>query len=275
MFGLEISLSLILLVVAITFLSSALQGMAGFGSAMFLINSLVLFGDLELAQAIPISIVASGAQNLLGYFKLKSELEIAECVKPALIRFVWIPIGAALLWYGSGHLDRGLIKQILGCFLLAIVAAQIILKPSPQEKLTEKWTWIAFSLSGFLLGSVGMCGPPMVLWVMSHKWSPAKSRGFLFTMFLTGIVPHAFIYWWLFPESFNTYAVIGLMSLPAIFAGAWLGISFGNLLPKEKIRFVMFALLITMGVANIFLPIIKKNFVTATERATAQVLLTK
>ena len=73
--------------------------------------------------------------------------------------------------------------------LVVLTIATMAIRPRPRQNLHPIWAWIAFPLSGFLQGLVGMGGPAMVFWVQAHDWGTRKSRAFLFSMYLISIVP--------------------------------------------------------------------------------------
>ncbi len=242
-------ITLYLTVGAILFAASTVQGTVGFAAGLFGIPLLVLFGGVETPEAIMTMLLASLIQNLGGVFKLWREIDFREMIGPILIRLFFIPLGVlALRW--AVTLPPQNVKAILGGVLLMLVLLQWFFAPTHAMKLHAVWSWVAFSASGFLVGFCGMGGPPMVLWVMAQPWSSAKSRAFLFTMFLSSLVPHVLLLNYTFGKQIGNAGIVALISTPWIIAGTWLGLYLGSHLPKRRLRpLVYVVLIITAAVA--------------------------
>lgn len=251
----DLTISQYLTIGTVLLLGSMLQGIVGFASGLFSIPLLLLLNveGLELRHAIAINLVASAVQSLLGAWKLNDAIAWRTTVRPIAIRFVALPAGAMLLWL-AGDWDRTLVKQTIGVILLAVVAAQALWRVEPREKLHAAWEWFAFSLSGLMAGFCGMGGPPMVLWVLAHRWDAARSRAFLFYLFIGGIVPQATVMLWLFGWPLLQTFGVGLLLTPFSATGALCGLAIGNRLPVARLRMLTFVVLVMIAVSSIVSP---------------------
>lgn len=254
-------ISLYFTVGGILFAASALQGTVGFAAGLMGIPLLVMLGGAAMPEAVMTMLLASLIQNLGGVFKLWREVDFRETVGPILIRLLFIPLGVlALQW--AVTLPPQHVKAILGVVLLLLVLLQWFFAPTQAMRLHPLWSWAAFIASGFLVGFCGMGGPPMVLWVMAQPWSSEKSRAFLFTMFLSSLVPHVLLLYYTFGEKIGNAGMVTLISTPWIIAGTWLGLYVGSHLRKSRLRPLVYVVLIVTAAAAIaspFLPFVDSH----------------
>jgi uncharacterized membrane protein YfcA len=237
---------------AIMFASSVLQGMVGFASGLFGIPLLLMTG-FSLPQSVTIILLAAVVQTVAGSYQLRREIDFRRVLRPALIRLAALPLGVSALWVFSS-LDRQSIKPVIGVLLLVILIVQWIWPMRPAAEPKPAWEWIAFSLSGFLLGFCGMGGPPMALWVMAHDWSAARSRAFLFFVLMTGMIPQSLLLLYLFGDEVVQAAFLGLLGIPLVMAGTTLGLVLGARLPKARWRRVTYVVLTVIALSAIVSP---------------------
>jgi len=247
-----LTISQYLLVSLILFLSSVVQGSVGFAAGLFGIPLLMLTG-ISLPDAVAISIVASAAQNLVAAWQLRREIDFGLALRPSLIRLATLPLGAWILSLLAPD-SKDLASQVVGVVVLAIVGVQSALRVQPQEKLHPAWEWIAFSVGGLLLGLCGMGGPPMVLWVMAHNWPMNRARAFLYFLFVTGMPPQALVMWLLFGNEILGAMLLGLVTLPAILAGLYLGLWLGRLMSDRVLRGLSWGMLVLIAISAIVMP---------------------
>lgn len=241
-----------LLVAAILLASSVLQGAVGFASGLFGIPLLMLTG-IALPEAVAISLVASAVQNGTAAWQLRREIDYRGALRPMLIRFATLPLGAlALWWLGSESKDTA--SQLVGVVVLGIVAAQWLLGTTPQQRLHPAWEWLTFSLAGFLLGLCGMGGPPMALWVLAHDWPMNRARAFLYYLFVTGLPLQALLLWVFFGRDILWAMLLGLAAVPVLFAGIYAGLALSRLIPERILRAAATTVLVLIAVSAIALP---------------------
>ena len=167
------SLPLILILCLGVFIQSA----AGFAAGLTIIPALLWFGySIPAAQCA--LLVASIPQNIWGVWSFRDSISAKDVTWPAVGRLVFFPAGIAVV-YQLEMLDTQTIRQIVGGLLIVLTLSISWFRPKPKYHLHPIWAWIAFPLSGFMQGVVGMGGPATVFWVQAHDWGTRRSRGFL------------------------------------------------------------------------------------------------
>jgi uncharacterized protein len=243
------------LVSLILFASSVVQGAVGFASGLFGIPLLMLTG-ITLPDAVAISLVAAAVQNIVATWQLRSQIDYRATLRPTLIRFAFLPLGIwALHLVGEGNKD--LANQIVGLVIVGIIILQLATNVQPQPRLHVAWEWLAFSAGGFLLGLCGMGGPPMALWVLAHDWPMNRARGFLYFIFATGVVPQGLLLWLAFGKPILAAMLLGLVALPAVLLGLWLGLYLGKLIPDRLLRLLSLLLLLIIATSAIVSPFLQ------------------
>jgi len=236
------------------FAASVVQGTVGFASGLLAIPLMLLAG-LSLPEAIMVNLIAATVQNLLGTIRLREHLAWRATLLPIAIRLAAFPLGAVgLLWLDT--LDASLVKQVVGGVVLAVLVAQWLLHVRRHQRLHPVWMWLAFSLSGAMAGFCGMGGPPMVLWVMAHRWSSEQSRAFQFFVFLAGMAPMAAVLLAMFGGELFFAVGIGVAAIPLAMLGTAAGLRLGSLLPRRIWRTLAFAVLIFVALAAIVGPML-------------------
>ena len=246
--------TLIVATVAILCFGIFVQSAAGFAAGLLMIPLLQWIG-YSVPSAMIMLLVATIPQNIVGVFELRRHIDPQSLAWPAIGRLSFLPIG---MWMLSGLSDwpPQLMKQIVGCFVLAATASFCFLKPSKRQSIHPIWAWIAFPLSGWLQGIVGMGGPPLVLWVQSHDWSTQQSRGFLFAMYLISLVPATVCLWITFGSSVFAAAPLAVLTIPLLWPVTRLGIWAGSLLGQSRLRKLSLAMLFAIGVAGVLGPML-------------------
>jgi uncharacterized membrane protein YfcA len=250
------SLSQYAAVSLILFASSVVQGSVGFAAGLFGIPLLMLSG-VSFPDSVAISLVAAAPQNILPAWQLRREIDFRRALQPMLIRFALLPIGVfALFLVGRERTDTA--SQLVGVIILAIVAVQRAWYAEPQPQLHPAWEWLAFGLSGFLLGFCGMGGPPMVLWVLAHDWPMNRARAFLFYMAASSLIPQGVLLWLFFGAGVLDAMLLGAAATPALLAGLWVGLYLSRLVPDRVLRAASIALLVLIAVSAIATPYLPK-----------------
>lgn len=251
------------------FCSCLLQGVIGFGAGAFGIPILFFVG-FPLDTTIAAITIASMTQSGLGAWKLQKSIKWRSTLRPGFVRILFILPGVLLLQWLL-KLDDGLvsevvakamaaerkqmIQQVLGVILILIVVCKRYIKIDEQKELATKWEIIAFSISGVMLGFVGMGGPAAAIWVMFQPWTAKQSRGFLFAMLFYGMIPLALILAWKFGESSIDGLILGTLGLPVVFIGTAMGIRIGNRLDRKKLKSYALLALFLIGISALLRPL--------------------
>ena len=165
---------------------SVLQGTAGFASGLLSVPLLVNSG-FSIPEAATMNLTSTAVQNVIGAWRLWDDLEPGELLRPVLLRWLGIPLGAYTLTMAH-QLQPAQARQLIGGVLLLIVLTLWTLRPRPRERLALGWEVLAMTSSGFMLGFASIGGAPLVLYVNALTWSSHRSRAFLFFCAASGVI---------------------------------------------------------------------------------------
>ncbi|MCD0462473.1 sulfite exporter TauE/SafE family protein [Roseiconus lacunae] len=229
------------------------QSAAGFAAGLLIVPMLLWLG-YTIPEASMALLVATVPQNVMGVYSLRDSIRPKQLLWPGIGRIVFFPIGIGVLVMIENTFSIDRIRQLVGGAVLIATIAIILYRPHPKPSISVFWAWLAFPLSGFCQGLIGMGGPAMVFWVSAHDWSTRQIRGFLFSMYLISLGPALAILWWKFGERVLPAAFIAIFTLPALMLVTWLGLRFGNWLGRERLRRVTLGLLLLLGLIGLASP---------------------
>jgi len=244
-----------ILIALIVTLASALQSFVGFGFALFAIPPLLLLG-LSLPEAVAISLSGTFVQGMAATVKLHRHIRWREIGLLVGVRTLVIPAGLGLMVV-LVRLGEAQTKQAVGAALLLALVLWSAVRVQPRERLAPGWGVAAGLGSGLLGGSVGMGGPPCVLWALGHRWSSEQLRASLFTIFSVTVPLQFILLWWQFGPQPIRAGLLGFLLTPLIAAGAALGLWLSTHLPTAHLRTAMLGLLAVMAVYAIVQPLLR------------------
>lgn len=239
----------------ILFFSSMIQSMIGFAFNLIAIP-LLLWNGLGLAEAIVLTSVPIFVQLSTNAWKLRDHVVWSDLKVPVVLRFVTLPFGIWLLYFFNSQ-ETIAIKQLVGIALLLILFIDFFVSFDFRNRLPFAWTLLAFSLSGLMLGMLGMGGPPVVLWLMAHDWGTKRSKAFINTLFLISSPVQITLLYFTFGSSVTQAFFWGIMATPIVVISALLGARISDGFNKARLRrIVMFFLLLT-ALMSIFSPYLR------------------
>lgn len=245
------------------------QSAAGFAAGLLIVPALLWCGyTIPAAQCC--LLVATIPQNAWGVWSLRDSISLKLVLWPGVGRVVFFPIGVLLL-QSMESLPTDTIRQIVGAVVLSATLAIILLRPEPRETVNPIWAMIAFPLSGFLQGLVGMGGPAMVFWLQAHDWGSKKTRGFLFAMYLISIAPGLAILYWVFGARIIGPGLVAAAMIPLLLVATHFGLTVGTKLGRRRLRRVTLALLFLMGLAGLAAPLLSGSRSQAVAPATIEI----
>lgn len=155
--------STIILLLAVGVFAGFIQGLTGFGSVLVALPLLALFLDMKTAAPLA-GLLSVGVSGVLA-LRLRGQLQWP---------LVWPLLASALPGALLGVLALGLLPEralqvCLGVLLLAVALAGLGSGGRPTE-LGRLWAWLAGFSSGFLGGSMGAYGPPVVAYLAFTGW---------------------------------------------------------------------------------------------------------
>lgn len=223
------------------FIGSLIQGCVGFGLSLVSVTPLLFL--LPKEQVAPILIIASLIQNgyaLRGCYK-KVQL------KPVLLltagSIAGVPLGIYLLQAINEHI----FKFSIG-LLVALVG--VLLKLNKNFKSTPTiWNLSPTGfVSGVLNGSVGLNGPPVILFFAQAQLSKVNFRANLFAFFFCSNVFAITIF--IFSEAISLQNFLdSLILIPFLLVGTTIGARFAGVVSERLFRTLTLFIVIAMGVS--------------------------
>ncbi|HOO62675.1 MAG TPA: sulfite exporter TauE/SafE family protein [Synergistaceae bacterium] len=237
---------------------SLLQGAAGFGFGLFSVPLLVWAGA-PLSVAVATMSICSFSQSVLASIALRKSIHWKEVLWANALRCLFMPLGIWVLLHIQ-TLSRDQVKQIIGVLILLALLARICIRVTPRDSIHPLWGWGAFSISGFLNGMVGMGGPPLVLWLMAHRWSNQEFRAFTQTVFALGIPFQMAVLAWMSPVSILKDMGLAFFYVPLVLGAGMVGIRLGNRFSRQALQRLALMLLFATSLMAILQPLWKQIF---------------
>jgi len=238
--------------IAVLSLGIFVQSAAGFAAGLLIVPAM-LWAGFSIPEAQASLIIATIPQNLWGVWSFRDAAEPRRLVWPGITRLAFLPIGVASLSYLESFSIVHL-RQMVGMMVLIATFVMLWLRPVPRPHLHPVWSWIAFPVSGYFQGLVGIGGPPMVLWVQAHDWDTRQSRVFLFSMYLISIIPALAVLLAFFGQRIVPVSIVTLLAIPWLLLVTWLGLKLGTAMGTDRLRQFTYGLLILTGAAGIAAP---------------------
>ena len=232
------------IVALIILVSAIVQGATSFGFSLLALPLLGYFYDLKVI--VPTLVIFSIVLNLIILIRIKLLPKIRPLLLLAFFAICSIPLGVKILII----VDEAILKKIVGILLITI---SILMFKGITIKLKHKnLSYIlAGILSGVLNGAVSLSGPPIVVLLASDNKNKNEFRASLtFLFLLLNIVTII-----LFTKNglFNNKEIINLINfLPVMIIGTFMGIYLGNKIDDQNFKKIVLALLMIMGVLNLF-----------------------
>jgi uncharacterized membrane protein YfcA len=235
-----LSMDTLIFVIA-AFIGALIAGVAGF--AFGLIASAVWLHVITPAQsAVLIAGFAIVIQGLT-LWRLRHALEFRRILPFVVGGAAGIPLGAALLRWISAAQMRTVIG--IGLVLFSIYSlAQPRLHRTRGSAMGDGIVGVA---SGFLGGSTGLAGIPVIVWSTVRGWSKDEQRA-VFQPVAMAIFFMAMAWFGgaglVTPEALRLF----LLGLPAVLLGTWLGFKLYGRVDETAFRKIVLVLLLLSGV---------------------------
>lgn len=243
----------LVLVGGVLFLASVLQGSVGFAFSLFA-TPLLSWTGLSLSNIVALVSVSIFVQVFIATLQLRRQVQWRLAIPAAAVRILAIPAGIALL-LAIDTLGRVQARQILGSMLLIILLTQFFWKVTPREKLHVGWGVLAFISSGVMQGVAAMGGPPVVLWVLAHRWTGPQIRAFPLALMLLTSPFQLTLLFVSAPQDLTSTFLMGFAFAPVVALGAAGGVWLGNLIEKELLKKLVIAILFITAIVSIAAPL--------------------
>ena len=218
--------------VACIFGAAVVRGYSGFGFSLLAITSLsLLLAPAEIVPSIFMMEIAASLHLLPGVWH---DIEWRSLLWLAAGCFIGTPIGV----YALAHVPAAPLTLALAVFVLVfamLLAQGYALKSRPGTAATLA----TGTASGLFNGGFGMGGPPVILFFFSTPAGAAAGRASIIAFFL--VTDATGLAWQGFEGLLNVSMLWhGLLFLPALIAGVWLGNrGFKNANPEQFRRWVL------------------------------------
>ncbi|MEB3359009.1 MAG: sulfite exporter TauE/SafE family protein [Synechococcales bacterium] len=221
------------------------RGFSGFGSAMILTPGLSLVFNPQQAVAIVILLEMVASIGLIPEALPKTKWP--EVLPMAIAAVLVVPLGALCL----SLIDPNLMRDIIGGSILGFVVL-LLTGQHYQGQPHITVNFVVGALSGFLMGLIGMGGPPIVLYQLSGEDTAVENRANFISFFaLTQIV--ALASYWL--NDLLTVFVLQrfLIFLPVSLLGLFLGRSSFKHVSESLFRKCVLAMLVAIALLALLL----------------------
>lgn len=232
---------------------SIIQSSSGFGFGLFAIPLLLLCG-FSLPAAVMVVVIGSAFQKIFALLSLWKAVDWREIFPYMTVGLLSLPLGVYFM-YGLTFLDQSSVKQVIGAcvFVLLILQWKGVLRTG--EKIHRFYGYLAGFFSGFFNGLANIGGPPLVLWILAHRWPNEKMRGTPLAFSLV-FVPFQLLFMFL---TFASTVLIDPMwkaalSIPFVFTGTRIGLRIGRGISKEHLRIYMGVLLLIIALVSLLGP---------------------
>jgi len=214
-------------VVAVVFIASSMQTILGFGFGMIAIPLLLTIG-IPLPEAILLVTGCSFLQTTNAASHFRHDIDMKLAFKASFVRILFMPVGVFCLFFLESS-DPSLSKRWAGMAILFMLGLGSI----PSKRLaflrSNSFAYFSWAASGFMGTSMGVGGPPLIVWAKIQKWAPEKTRAFTLNVLLLSMLPALATLFYRFPEAAPPTLKRILLCLPAV----WIGLKVGKILSKK------------------------------------------
>jgi uncharacterized protein len=237
----ELSIDLLVFMAA-TFVAALVNGVSGF--AFGLIASAIWLHAITPAQSA--ALIAANAIIIasVSLWKFRHAIQLPRLMPFLVGGVLGIPLGVYVLrWASAAHM-----RVFVGIALVAFSAYSLLRPKFPQVQGGTAADGAVGVASGFLSGSTGLAGLPVVVWSTLRGWSRDEQRAVVSPVAVGVFV--ATLAWFgasgmLTPDTGRLF----LWGLPALALGTWLGLKLYGKLNEATFRTIVLVLLLLSGLA--------------------------
>ncbi|TFE01601.1 sulfite exporter TauE/SafE family protein [Jeotgalibacillus salarius] len=232
----------IVLFVFIILFASILQTSTGFGfSIMATPFLLLLFNPIE---AIRINLILSIVISLAMIRAVHRDIDHNLLKRFSLGSIAGLPIGILVLLF----IDMDSLKIGIGLLVLSLTFMLVI---RLRITRTAKRDITAGGMSGALTSSIGMPGPPLLLYLSGTDTDKAKLRSTTLAFYLLIYSISLAVQIATVGTTTETW-ILSLYGLPLVFAGLWAGQKLYHIINQQQFRFVTYIILVFTGLYLLF-----------------------
>ncbi|MCM3392396.1 sulfite exporter TauE/SafE family protein [Cytobacillus oceanisediminis] len=203
----------IFLFILIILIASILQTSTGFGFSILATPFLLLL--FEPREAIQINLVLSLMISAALFSKIKKDTDFEVLKRFAVGSTAGLPIGIAIFLF----LDISWLKLAVSFIILLLT---ILLMANFRVKETSPRDYSVAGLSGIMTASIGMPGPPLLLYFSGTDTQKERLRGTTLAFYLF-IYSASLVFQIIFAGTNRTIWLSSLYALPLVLLGLYLG----------------------------------------------------
>ncbi|ANU10825.1 hypothetical protein BBH88_11140 [Planococcus antarcticus DSM 14505] len=232
----------IILFIVIILGASVLQTSTGFGFSIVATPFLLLL--FSVTDAIQINLIFSLVISGALIFKIRSDIDMDVLKRLVVGSLVGMPVGIAIFM----AVDLEKLKLAISLIILLL---PVLLIFSFRINQTNKRDRFFGGVSGSLTTSIGMPGPPLLLYFSGTNIQKEKLRGttLAFYLFIYSISLVLQLY---FSGTNKTVWVSSALAMPFVLAGLYLGQLLFKRIDQLSFRFVTYGILLFTGLFLLF-----------------------
>jgi uncharacterized protein len=239
-----LSLGLILLLLAGSVAGGFINGLAGFGTALFALG--IWLQVLPPWQAISIAVIMSVASGLQGLWGVRRDLKntagrMTRFLVPAL---AGVPLGTAV----PALISATTLKCLIAGFMVLYGAFFVLRRSLPRfNRPTPAADILVGFFGGILGGAASLSGALPTMWCAMRPWTKGETRAVLQPFNVAILAIAAVLFAW---RGYYTHETLLLMAiaLPATLISAQIGIAVFHRLTDNQFRRLLIWLLFISGV---------------------------
>ncbi len=223
----------------IIFTGALLQGLAGFGGALFSMPLVLFYSTPQWAA--PVVVLCYTVNRIPAILMLRKDFMWDHSLFLIATAIPGAFLGALLL----KSVEPGLIMKILGTVLI-LFSVYKILTPSVKLAFSRLWAIPTGFLSGILGGAFGTDGPPVVIYAALKPWTKEQIVGMLqsFFLFSNFIIIGTYKYHGLLT---NSVLQTSVAAAPLAIAGILIGLKINRHISQRRFEIILSALIGILG----------------------------
>ncbi|MGD6870632.1 sulfite exporter TauE/SafE family protein [Sutcliffiella horikoshii] len=224
--------------ILIILIASILQTSTGFGFSILATPFLLLL--FESSEAIQINLILSLIISMALIMKIRKDIDFGILGRFVAGSVMGLPIGMTIFLL----IDIDRLKLAVSLIIL-VLTVMLVLKF--RIKQNKKRDLLVGGLSGLFTTSIGMPGPPLLLYFSGTNTEKEKLRGttlafFLFIYFVSLVIQMIFV------GTNKTIWVSSLWGLPLVFVGLYVGQLLFKWINQRIFRIFTYIILIFTGI---------------------------
>jgi len=232
------------LIIGIMTSAGIIQGVTGFGSALFGMPFLAQL--LGAHTATPLFALSAVFAEMVGVFRYRKSITFGAVWRVAVAAVIGIPIGV----YGVTMIDERVVLTILGVVIFSYAAYRLFTPHIPRLQ-NPNWAYLFGFLAGLLSGAYNTGGPGYVVYGTTQGWKPDTFRANLQGLFIVGSVVGLISHYT--KGNFNDLVLyLWVYATPAFIIGLFIGYGLNRYISPVFFTKLVLVMLVLIGLNLIF-----------------------